>query len=250
LAYWNEHGYQSRWVMLSSKHETGQPADPETLKKLSPHFELLRQMIERRFGYKGVEFVKVLTAEGGGVVHCILAWRGPRLFYIPQRWLSAAWKRIHGAQYVWITEIKTGKASRKNLSKYLVSQYVASQDDFIRCDYSYRKTFGFPLLRVWKEFKRFFPVKFRFALWHQVMAGAEVTSSGGLAWSVEGVRENYVAFRELEKRRRLERAEQVKASRERQRGHGLEYGRVTKALEDAYAFVCAGKTWRDAAGVA
>lgn len=199
LTYWNEAGYQVRWGMLSTAHVSGEAPTPEALASLSEDFEKLRQMIERRFGYKGVEFLKVLTAEGGGVIHCYLAWRGPRLFFIPQRWLSAAWKRIHNSSYVWIAEVKTGKSHRRNLSAYIVSQYVASQDDFIRCDYSYRRTFGFPLVRVWEEFKKYFPGREVFSAWHKLLAGGEVVSAGGLPWSLESVRANYENFRKIEK---------------------------------------------------
>lgn len=198
LTYWNEHGYQTRWIMLSSKHVTGEKPTKEALATLSPDFEKLRQMIERRLGYEGVEFLKVITAEGGGVIHAYIAWSGARLFYVPQRWLSAAWNKIHGARYVWISEVKTGKAHRRNLSHYIVSQYVASQDDFVRCDYSYRRTFRFPLVKVWGEFKKYFGGVCLSSMWYLLMSGAEVPTTRGDVWSLQSIRGNYEAWRRIE----------------------------------------------------
>ena len=194
LALWAGVKAQVRWVMLSSVNlKTGE----KDLASLSPHFQRLRQMIERRFGYVGIEYLKVNTAEGGGVIHCYLAYRGRKSFYIPQRWLSKAWRQIHGASYVWIKKVGLRRDSRKRLSSYIVSQYLAGQDAFIRMSYSSKRTFGFPLVAVWNEFKNWAGAKGAVRLWHVLMGGGVVAGRAGTLWSLETIKDGWLAYRRV-----------------------------------------------------
>jgi len=187
LTYWQTHGHMVLWVMLSS-------ATPGGLEALTRHFQRLREEIERKLGYRGLEFLAVKTREGNGVLHLYLAWAGPRLFYVPQPWLSQTWERIHGARVVWVKKVKTGKAHQVRLSRYLVSQYLANQDALVRLSASSRRTFGFGVRTCWAEFrKRTLPVA-RVSLWSAFLAGERIMFANGEVWSLESVRAGWSAW--------------------------------------------------------
>lgn len=95
---------------------------------LSRHFQLLRRRIERYF-HKRLEYWKINTNEGNGVMHIVF--KGG---FIPQSWLSSAWKSIHGAKIVDIRALKN--ASSKNLANYLVGNYLCKQS-FERMSWSW-----------------------------------------------------------------------------------------------------------------
>ncbi len=187
LTFWQAHGYMVLWVMLSS-------AFPGGLETLTRHFQRLREEIERKLGYEGLHFLAVKTREGHGVLHCYLAWKGTRLFYIPQPWLSQTWERIHGAKVVWVSKVKPGKGHRSKLSRYIVSQYLANQGALVRMSASSKRTFGFGLRSVWAEFrKRTLPVV-RVALWSDFLAGERIMFGNGEVWSLESVRAGWRAW--------------------------------------------------------
>jgi hypothetical protein len=118
------------WVMLST-------APGGEASKLAYHHKRLRQSLDRKLGFAGVEFVQVETREGHGVLHVIWAWRGPRSFYVPQSWLSAEWQRIHGARVVWVERLRPGDQSRKSVARYVVTQYCANQKALVRLSWSW-----------------------------------------------------------------------------------------------------------------
>jgi hypothetical protein len=95
--------------------------------KLNAHFQTLRYRINRKFGK--MEYFKVKTNEGNGVLHIVYAGN-----YIPQNWLSQNWAELHGGSCV--VDIRALRGSNKQLARYLVSQYVAGQS-FIRNSWSW-----------------------------------------------------------------------------------------------------------------
>ncbi|HEY5503682.1 MAG TPA: hypothetical protein VIK28_00890, partial [Sedimentisphaerales bacterium] len=199
LAYWQGHEFEVTWFMLSSQHVTGEAPSDEAIRSLTPHFERLRRMIERRFGFYGLEFLKVLTREGGGVIHGFMAYKVPNgakrgSFFIPQRWLSAAWSRIHGARYVWLKKVGGDTGGPKRIARYLASQYLANQNALVGCSYSWGRTFGFPLVMVWRQFKRWC----NFREWSVLCAGGEVVGRGGGVWSLASIRAGLAVFRRNE----------------------------------------------------
>jgi len=151
LLYWEGANYDVLWVVLTT-------SKGGTAKKLAYHHKMLRNRIERKLGYKGVEFLHVETAEGNGVLHVMWAWKRPHgksrgVFYIDQEWLSQQWQDIHGAAYVFIKRYRGGKPSSTKVSRYLVSQYVSNQDALVRVSWSRLRSLGFPMSRTWQQFK-------------------------------------------------------------------------------------------------
>lgn len=128
--------------------------------KLAYHHKRLRQSLERKLGFKGVEFFQVETTEGHGVLHVVWAWRGERSFYIPQSWLSTEWERIHGARVVWVSRVGNGQRDRDKVSRYIVAQYCGGQSGFVRFSYSWWSC-EFPLAKCWESLKALASVSFR-----------------------------------------------------------------------------------------
>lgn len=108
---------------------------------LRENFQELRREIENTFGLR-INYVMVETTEGHGVLHMVLAISHRRLenrspIYIPKPWISKRWKKITGGSFV-VMIAKIGNFNRKfrkkdilshhkDVSKYLVSQYLADQ---------------------------------------------------------------------------------------------------------------------------
>lgn len=159
LHYWEHNGYQGLWVMLSS----APGCDPELL---ASHHARLVERVERERNYPGIEYFVVKTAEGEnlepsarGVLHVLWFWRPPvgsphRYFQVPWSWLTAAWQEIHGAKVVTVSRYRPGAQSKRKLSRYLVSQYCAGQNALVRYFWSWRRTFGVPIVALWLSFRR------------------------------------------------------------------------------------------------
>ncbi len=207
LTYWQTQGYGVLWIMLSS-------ANPGGLETLTRHFQRLREEIERKLGYKGLEFLAVKTREGNGVLHGYLAWKGTGIFYVPQPWLSKTWDRIHGAPVVWVNKVRRGGKDRRRLSKYIVCQYLAEQNALVRLSSSWGRTFGFPLRRVWAAFREGFPLPVRVVQWTAFLAGEEVQAENGDVWSLDGVRAKWPAGWASEKANRRKRAARPRRRRQ------------------------------------
>lgn len=145
FTYWESHGYQFLWVCLTT-------APGGDASKLAYHHKRIRQQLDRKLDYKGVEFFQVETTEGCGVLHVVWAWKGKRSFYVPQDWLSAEWLRIHGASVVWVSRIGKTQTDRDKVGRYCVSQYCADQRGFVRFSYSWWSC-AFPLHTSWERLK-------------------------------------------------------------------------------------------------
>jgi len=183
--YWEGHGYQSLWVMLTSSPKS----PPGTL---SRHHKALRRIVERTFGFRGMEHCTVETREGLGVLHIVWSWRGgsPGSFYVPQEWLAEQWEKIHGASYCWITRVRKGGDSGKRISRYMVSQYVAGQDARVRLSWSW-KTFRLSIVKTWQGFRAAFRGrlgKAGFAMWRRFLRGEAVPMPDGSTWDLEYLR--------------------------------------------------------------
>jgi hypothetical protein len=180
LAYWESHAYQVAWLTLTTAvgGESG---------KLARHFDSLLRRIERRLGYHAIEYYAVQTSEGNGVLHCLLAWRprpgeNPREFWLPHSWLKQAWLAIHGADVLVIRQYRRVGGSRLRMSRYLISQYVGGQLAIVRCFWSWRRTFGLPIVKVWARFKaifRPFGIAGVVARWNHFLCGGTVPLARG-----------------------------------------------------------------------
>lgn len=152
LQFWQTQGYQVLWVMLST-------ADGGDASKLAYHHQILRQRVERKLAYDGLQHYQVRTSEGNGVLHLFWAWCArdgfrQRSFYIEQDWLSKQWQDIHGAKIVWIARVKRGRVSRNKVSRYCMAQYVGQQSGYQYMSWSWGRMFGFPLVACWRWLKR------------------------------------------------------------------------------------------------
>ncbi len=135
---------------------------------LSEKLQMLRRMAEKEFGYE-IEYFKVETSEGYGVLHMVWAItvRSKKAAWIPQKWLSDAWKDLTGASVVWIGRLgaqsvkKGGKFVRyrkrsvkehiRSIARYFAGQYMAGQEAIVRTSYSYKRG----KLSIVKSFRRF-----------------------------------------------------------------------------------------------
>lgn len=132
-------------VMLSS-------SPGSTKGSLTDHFEELRRKIKAKYGLD-IEYFKVETLEGHGVLHIVFAIVSDQPVWIGQRWLSKQWGKIHAAPVVWIEKIKHGQVHRRRISKYFVAQYFAGQSAYVRHSYSWWKC-KFALQKNWRVLVR------------------------------------------------------------------------------------------------
>lgn len=156
--------------------------DPKVMTK---HYEALRRRIERKIG-KRVHYWWVQTQEGNGVLHTLMAAEGS--LYIEQEWLSEQWEEIHGANIVYIKRYKKGVYSRKKVSKYLVSQYLAGQLGNVRMGWSWKRTFDIPISKAWKLFCKLFRNRKYCVLlgkWQAFLRGETVDVGGTKSISLE-----------------------------------------------------------------
>lgn len=170
LQYWQANGFQVLWVMLS----TAVGGDKS---KLAYHHQILRQRIERKLGYAGLQHFQVRTSEGNGVLHVFWAWRAQdgfrsKAMWVGQAWLSGQWLAIHGAPVVWVCRVKRG--SVKRVSRYAISHYVGGQAGYEYMSWSWGRTFGFPLVSCWNAYKR---------LWERVNGGRKRLGARHKWWS-------------------------------------------------------------------
>jgi hypothetical protein len=88
------------------------------------------------------QYCKVNTDEGNGVIHVLYTGK-----YIPQRWLSYNWNKIHMSYIVDIQNCDNDK----NIASYILNHYLSNQ----KCNYtrmSYSKKWLFPgAVTQWKR---------------------------------------------------------------------------------------------------
>lgn len=78
-----------------------------------------------------IEYLAVQTSEGNGVIHALIIGD-----YLPQKWLSAEWKRIHSAWNVDIRAPKNGPDGNIRFARYMLAQYVKGQTGIQRVNCS------------------------------------------------------------------------------------------------------------------
>jgi len=186
------------WVCLTT-------APGGDARRLAYNHQRLRQRIESVLGFKGLEFIVVKTREGHGVLHALWGWRPPpgwrgKDFYVPQKWLSEEWRRIHNAYVVWISRVRKGRRSLRRVGAYAVAQYVAEQRGFERLSWSWRRSLGFPLAGAWEALRKWwlgYVGKLGVVrLWERFLSGLAVPfMPGGLPWDMAGVRLLYRRWR-------------------------------------------------------
>jgi hypothetical protein len=146
---------------------------------LADHHYRLRKMVER-LGFPDIQHFQIKTAEGNGVLHVVWAWKCPdgvrqKRFYVSHAWLSKAWQAIHGAFVVWIQPVGKRERDVRSISRYFISQYFAGQSGYEYMSYSWKRTFGFPLVACWRRFKE---LRVSFAelvrLWYTFLSGQTV----------------------------------------------------------------------------
>jgi hypothetical protein len=122
--------------------------------KLHKYGYLTRSQIARFYGrnsyndsFGHIGYLQVFTNEGNGVVHIL-----GRFPYLPYNYLASEWMDIHLSYNVNITRLNLDYEA-KNTASYIVSQYIANQEDhtsYVRSSMS--KDWIFPGHRkVWKE---------------------------------------------------------------------------------------------------
>lgn len=153
MLYWQSHGYQVLRVDLTS-------AVGSDWTKLRHRYKQLRRKIEQEYNFPGIENFILETSEGNGVLHMLLAWKSRsqfdgRRFFIPKQWISDEWARLHeGSKIVMVKKVTSGDKSRRNISRYLVSQYLKDHSEaIVRYSYSWGRSIGVPLGKTWKLFR-------------------------------------------------------------------------------------------------
>ena len=186
MHYALESGFTLLWITLTS-------APGSDFELLAYHHQQLRQRVERKLGFKGLQHFQVKTMEGHGVLHVLWAYKSApggraKPFYIPQAWLSRQWEELHGAHRVWVKAVQAGESSKRKLSKYIISQYVSNQAGYVNMSWSWWRTFGFPLRAVWGIFsRRYQDYRELISVWERVFAG----------WSVRAGPEGWISLRSI-----------------------------------------------------
>lgn len=192
LNYWEGQRYQILRVDLTSSPDSDYT-------KLRNNHDKLRKKIERILGFKGIETYILETREGYGVLHCIWAWKQrdgfrEKNFFVSQKWLSKEWERLHRAKIVWVAKYdKESFKSKKRVSRYFVSQYVIEQS-FVRYSYSWGRTLGFPLVKLWNLYKEYYlhyeRMEFKDVIlnWSNFMRGKDPITYFGKLTYVEDLR--------------------------------------------------------------
>ncbi len=154
LTHWLSHGFKVWFLTLT----TAVGGDKS---KLPARFRELRRRIEN-MGFENLEHFFVVTDEGNGVIHALLACRTERpgyrrrVFYVKQSKLSRMWFKIHGASVVDVRMVQRDGWTRQYLTNYIARQYIAGQSSILRYGYSWFRSFKFPLMQTWYSFKRWF----------------------------------------------------------------------------------------------
>jgi hypothetical protein len=118
-------------------------ADYNRYSRLTADFQVLRKRILRKFGSK-IEYFKIRTNEGFGVIHALFVGR-----FVPQKWLSQNWFEIHGAK---IVDIRGCSGKSKRLTNYLVKAFYSAKQTFERMSWSWGWVFkGF--VGYWETMK-------------------------------------------------------------------------------------------------
>lgn len=123
-------------------------------------------------------YLKVRTTEGGGVLHVLIR-KSKDIPVIAQEWLKKEWDRIHGAEQVWIEEVKVdpskGLSEAMNASFYFCGNYF-NQQPVVRQSSSYDWIFK-GAAAVWSRGKAVFAPKKRKHIYHPACSCPECLHS-------------------------------------------------------------------------
>jgi len=190
-------GERLRFLTLTSSNEAKRPITQdfrvlkERIRRLTP-LRLIRsgylslKDYRRYYGNKPLnermhfEYLWVETSEGNGVLHVLFFGD-----YLPQAWLSDAWRDIHQSPIVDIratrSKIKGHNEDKKRLAAYCVLQYCAGQDKFIRYSWSWGWVFrGF--VRVWGLLLKHLPFPRALGVWNILLERSWVWVDVGPPW--------------------------------------------------------------------
>jgi hypothetical protein len=133
----------SEFLHLPVKHLILTTSPQASSRNISNDFQALRKAVYREFGVL-LPYFMVHTNEGYGVLHVL--YRAKE--FLPQRWLSAQWERLHLSSYVYVKEVPD-----TDIARYVVTQYLADQGtSYQRCSWSYSWVCkGF--VKAWREIK-------------------------------------------------------------------------------------------------
>lgn len=127
LATWHRQGYRAFFLTLTSSPES-------PIGTINLHFQYLRHRIAKYLGIarSALEYVRVTTREGHGVIHSVVGVPADSLprptILIPFELLQNWWTELHGAFMVNVKRIGGGQVDRKRVSTYIVAQYLANQE--------------------------------------------------------------------------------------------------------------------------
>lgn len=122
-----------------------------TQNDLTSNFKRLRRIVEKTYSCK-MQYYKIETSEGRGVLHTVWAIKQNSPVWIPQSWLSETWEKLTGAKIVYIRRVSSHKSSTKRIAHYLVTQYLAGQDAIVRVSWSWWRS----ALCLGKSFRDFY----------------------------------------------------------------------------------------------
>lgn len=197
LHYWEANDYLIRWITLTSSPESPDASDygDSINSAITYNHQKLRQTVERaKLAYdhdgrahrlshiRDLEHITIRTSEGHGVIHTFWAWKPPagnhsQSFYIPQKWLSDQWERLHNAPVVDIQQY--GKADyhdRSHVARYCASQYVGDHGEALETvSWSWERSLGGPVAETWERLKRAVnDVGRAIEVWNRVLEGERV----------------------------------------------------------------------------
>jgi len=106
------------------------------------------------------EYIEVETREGYGVIHAACS-----SDYIPQKWLSDTWNKLHRA---WNVDIRLINGKEEKLANYVLNQYIVNQDAIV--NYSLSRSWVYRgFIRDWKAVVKEFGVKLGILEWNHRM---------------------------------------------------------------------------------
>jgi len=116
-------------------------------------FKRLRRAFEKKFCRYRVQYFRIQTAEGNGVLHMVWAIKVENPALVPQSWLSDKWSKIHNSPIVYVRRLGGGKRDVKKVSVYLGAQYLAGQDVSANVSWSWWRG-GLRVGKAWTDFRK------------------------------------------------------------------------------------------------
>ena len=147
---YDDYSLSRDWIRLKQRIERVTPY------KLYKWGYLTKRQIGRYYGRENynkpivekIQYCKVVTNEGNGVIHLLM-----RCGYLPYNYLASEWMDVHLSWDVNITNINLSSNGSMDVASYIVSQYVANQQNntsYVRGSQS--KSWVFPgSMKAWRQ---------------------------------------------------------------------------------------------------